>query len=72
MLCTALEQEHTAHGVRSRVAGHITQEQILADDNVDKPLELKRASQKLVTTVYLLQVMPEPSMTAGRNLRNEA
>ena len=45
---------------------------ILADDNVDNPLDLKRASQKLVAAAYLLQAMPEPSTTRGRNLRDEA
>jgi hypothetical protein len=43
-LRTALEQERTACGVRARAAGRVTQERILADDNVDNPLDLKRAS----------------------------
>ena len=67
-----LEQERTARGARARAAGRIAQERILAADDVDKPLELKRASQKLVTASYLLQAVPEPSTTAGRNLHNEA
>ena len=50
-------------GARVQAAGHIAREQILADDNVDKPLELKRASQKLVAAAYLLQAMQEPSTT---------
>ena len=37
-----------------------------------KPPELKTACEKLVTAAYLLQAMPEPSMTSGRNLRREA
>jgi hypothetical protein len=52
--------------------GRVARERILADDNVDKPLELQRASQKLVAAAYLLQAMPEPSTTEGHNLRNEA
>jgi len=50
----------------------VVREQILADDNIDKPLELQRASQKLITVAYLLQAMPEPSTTKGLNLRDEA
>ena len=69
---TALEQERTARNARARAAGRHAQELILADDDVDNLLELKRASQKLVTAVYLLQTMPEPSTPAGRNLRDEA
>ena len=53
-------------------AGRIARDRILADDNVNKPLELKRASQKLIAVAYLLQAMPEPSTTEGRNMRNEA
>ena len=71
-LCTALEQERTARGARARVAGRVAQERILADDDIDKPLDMKRASQKLVTVAYLLQAMPEPSTPEGRNLRQEA
>ena len=52
--------------------GRVARERIQADDDVDNPLDLKRASHKLVTTAYLLQAMPEPSTPAGRNLRNEA
>ena len=59
-----LEQK-CMHGAQAR-------ERILADDNVNKPPELKTASKKLVAAAYLLQAMPEPSMTLGRNLRNEA
>ena len=59
-------------GARAHAAGRISQERILADDNADKPLELKRASQKLIAAAYLLQAMPEPSTTEGRNLHNEA
>ena len=58
-------------GARAQVAGRVARERILADDNVDKSLELKRTSQKLVAAAYLLQAMPEPSTTEGRNLRNE-
>ena len=50
-------------GASAQAAGRITWERILADDNVDKPLELQRASQKLVAAAYLLQAMPEPSTT---------
>ena len=72
LLRTALEQERTSRGARARAAGCVAQERILADDNVDNLLDLKRASQKLVTAAYLLQAMPEPSTTKGRNLRNKA
>ena len=58
--------------VHAREAGRLAQERILVDDNVDNPLDLKRDSQKLVAEAYLLQAMPEPSMTKGRNLCNEA
>ena len=59
-------------GARAQAAGSVARERIQADDNVDNPLDLMRASQKLVTVAYLLQAMPEPSTPAGRNLRNEA
>ena len=72
LLCTTLEQERTARGARAQVAGSVARDWILADDNVDKPLELKRASQKLVAAAYLLQAMPEPSTTGGCNLCNKA
>ena len=52
--------------------GRVAQERILADDNVDNPLDLKRASQKLVTAAYLFQALPEPSTLVGCNLCNEA
>ena len=52
--------------------GRVARKRILADDNVDKPLDLKRASQKLIAAAYLHQAMPEPSMPEGRNLRDEA
>ena len=58
-----LEQERTARGARAQAAGRVAREWILADDNVDKLLELKRASQKLVAAAYLLQAMQEPSTT---------
>jgi len=54
LLHTALEQECTARGARARAAGRVAQERILADDNVDNPLDLKRASQKLIAAAYLL------------------
>ena len=59
-------------GARAQATGRVAQEWILADDNINKPLELKRASQKLIDAAYLLQAMPEPSTTEGRNMRNEA
>ena len=58
-------------GARAQAVGRVARERILAVDNVDKSLELKRASRKLVAVAYLLQAMPEPSTTEGRNLRNE-
>ena len=69
---TALEQQRTAHGAHAQAAGHDARERILADDNVDKPPELKTAGEKLVAAAYLLQAMPEPSTTSGRNLHREA
>ena len=58
-------------GARAQATGRVAQGWILADDNVDKLLELKRASQKLIAAAYLLQAMLEPSTTEGRNMRNE-
>ena len=52
--------------------GRVVRERILADGNVDNLLDLKRASQKIITAAYLLQAMPEPSTSEGRNLRDEA
>ena len=72
LLRTTLEQERTARDARAQAAGRVARERILADDNVDKPLELQRASQKLVAAAYLLQAMPEPSTTDGCNLCNKA
>ena len=40
-LRTALEQQRTARGAHAQAAGRIARERILADDNVDKPPELK-------------------------------
>ena len=71
-LRTALEQQCTARGAHVQAAAHVARERILADDNIDKPPELKTAGEKLVTAAYLLQAMPEPSTTSGRNLRREA
>ena len=59
-------------GARAQAARCVTRDRILADDNVNKPLELKSASQKLIAVAYLLQAMPEPSTTEGRNMRNKA
>ena len=58
-------------GAQARAAGRVTREQILAD-NADRPPELKTTSEKLIAAAYLLQAMPEPSTTPGRNLRYEA
>ena len=52
--------------------GRVARERILADNNVDNPLDLNRASQKLAAAAYLLRAMPEPSTPEGRNLRQEA
>ena len=71
-LCTALEQQRTTHGAHAQAAARVARERILADDNIDKPLELKTAGEKLVAAAYLLQAMLEPSTTLGRNLRREA
>ena len=40
--------------MRARAVGHVAQERILADDDIDNPLDLKRACQKLVAAAYLL------------------
>src|SRR6185437_9642648 len=56
----------------AQAAARVARERILADDNVDKPLELKTAGEKLVAVAYLLQAMPEPSTPSGRNLCREA
>src|SRR6185437_12546367 len=61
-----------ARGAHAQAVGRVARERILADDNVDKPPELKTAGEKLVAAAYLLQAMPEPSTTSGRNLRREA
>ena len=71
-LRAALEQQRTACGAHAQAAGRVAWERILADDNVDKPPGLKTAGEKLVAAAYLLQAMPEPSTTSGRNLRREA
>jgi hypothetical protein len=67
-----LEQQRTARGAHAHAAACVARERILADDNVDKPPELKTAGEKLVAAANLLQAMPEPSMPSGRNLRREA
>ena len=59
-------------GAHAQAAARVARERILADDNIDKPPELKTAGEKLVAAAYLLQAMPEPSMTLGRNLCHEA
>ena len=41
-------------GARAHAAGRVARERILANDNFNKPLELQRASQKLVAVAYLL------------------
>ena len=71
-LRTALEQQRTARGAHAQAAARVARERILADDNVDKPPELKTAGEKLIAAAYLLQALPEPSTTSGRNLRHEA
>ena len=71
-LRTALEQHRTARGAHAQAAARVARERILADDNVDKPPELKTAGEKLIAVAYLLQAMPEPSTPSGRNLRREA
>ena len=71
-LRTALEQQCTACGAHAQAAARVARERILVDDNIDKPPELKTAGEKLIAAAYLLQAMPEPSTTSGRNLRREA
>ena len=71
-LRTPLEQQRTARGAHVQAAARVARERILADDNVDKPPELKTAGEKLVVAAYLLQAMPEPYTTSGRNLCREA
>jgi hypothetical protein len=64
-LRTVLEQERTTRGARARAAGRVAQERILADDDVDNPLDLKRAKRKLVSAAYLLQAMPRTLYARG-------
>jgi hypothetical protein len=71
-LRTALEQQRTASSAHAQAAGRVARERILADDNIDKPPELKTVGEKLIAAAYLLQAMPEPSTPSGRNLRREA
>src|SRR6185312_9713042 len=71
-LRTALEQQCTARGTHAQAAARVARERILADDNIDKPPELKTAGEKIIAAAYLLQAMPEPSTPSGRNLRREA
>ena len=52
-LRTALNQEHTVRGAGTRAVGRVAREQILADDDVDNPLDLNRASQKLAAAAFL-------------------
>ena len=66
------QELRTARGAHAQAAARVARERILADDNVDKSPELKTAGEKLVAVAYLLQAMPEPSTTSGRNLRREA
>src|SRR6185295_3646031 len=47
-LRTALEQQCTARGAHAQAAARIARERILADDNIDKPPELKTAGKKLI------------------------
>ena len=47
-LCTALEQQRTARGAHVQAAARVPRERILADDNIDKPPELKTVGEKLV------------------------
>jgi hypothetical protein len=53
-LRTALEQQCTTRGMQARAAGHVARERILADDNIDRPPELKTTGEKLVVAAYLL------------------
>ena len=73
---TPYNDDHAARwgwkDAHAQAAGRVARERILADDNVDKPPEFKTAGEKLVAAAYLLQAMPEPSTTSGRNLRREA
>lgn len=71
-LRNTLEGGNERRGTRAREAGRIARARINADDNVDNPLDLPRASQKLITAVALLRVMPEPATPEGRNLQHEA
>ena len=57
-LRTTLEQQRTARGAHAQAVARVARERILADDNVDKPPELKTAGEKLVAAAYLLQAMP--------------
>ena len=67
-----LEQECAAHGMKAREAGHVAQQQIMADGREGSPLGLPRASLKITAAALLIRAMPEPSTPEGRNLRKEA
>jgi hypothetical protein len=69
---TTLEKEHSGRGVGAREVGRITRDRIMADDSVESPLGLDRASQKLTAAAILLREMPEPSRPEGCNLRKES
>ena len=70
--CAPHSSSSALRGVHAQAVARVARERILTDDNVDKSPELKTAGEKLVAATYLLQAMPEPSTTSGRNLRREA
>ena len=72
MLQATLEAGPSTRGERVREAGRVARARIEDDADVDDPLALARASQKLVVAATLIRAMPEPSMPEGRNLRREA
>jgi hypothetical protein len=39
-------------GAGARAVGHVARERILADDDVDNPLDLNRASQKFAAAAF--------------------
>lgn len=60
-----LEGGNERRGTRAREAGRVARARINANDDVDNPLDLPTASQKLIIVVALLRTMPEPATPEG-------
>lgn len=64
-LRATLEGGNERRGTRAREAGRVARARINANDDVDNPLDLPTASQKLIIVVALLRTMPEPATPEG-------